>query len=145
MSGKHVFLTGATGSVGGGILAALAAEGGFAVDCLVRRPEAVAAIARAGGRPVTGDMTDEGVFARLRCERDYEFIIHAAQVSYRDSTPAEIDGRERVAVRHLEMLATTATRLMVFTSGVWMYGNAARGRPINEDTPWDRSNFPGSV
>jgi len=132
----RVLLTGSSGSVGSGVLEALVADGGFVVDCLVRGGAAAAAAEARGGRVVTGDMTDDARFDDLRGKHDYEFIVHAAQASYRDHTPAEIDALERQAVRNLEKLCTPATRLMIFTSGVWMYGNGAGGAPITEATPW---------
>ena len=135
MSCRRLFLTGATGTVGGGILEALAATQGYDVDCLVRRPEAAAVVARSGGRPVFGDMADGALFEQLARERSYDFIIHAAQASYRDRTRGEIDDLERRAVRNLEKLRRPATRLMVFTGGVWSYGNGAGGQPITEATP----------
>ena len=136
MSRPRLFLTGATGTVGSGILEALAATPGYDVDCLVRRPEAAAAIVRFGGRPVFGDMADGALFEQLARERSYDFIVHAAQASYRDHASEEIDRLERQAVRNLEKLRGPATRLMVFTGGVWSYGKGAAGKPITEATPF---------
>lgn len=135
MGKETVFLTGSSGSVGSGVLESLVADGGFDVDCLVRSPATAAAAEACGGRAIPGDMGDEALFERLRGGRDYHFIVHAAQASYRDHPPSAIDALERQAVRHLEKLRSTATRLMVFTSGVWMYGDGAAGGTITEDTP----------
>jgi nucleoside-diphosphate-sugar epimerase len=130
-----VFLTGASGTVGGGVLEAFVADGEFEVVCLARGARTAAAIEARGGRAVIGDMTDAALFERLREEEAFAFIIHTAQASHVDHAPGRIAALERQAVRNLERLRGPATQLMVFTSGVWIYGNGAGGLPITEDTP----------
>jgi nucleoside-diphosphate-sugar epimerase len=89
-------------------------------------------IERLGGTPVAGDIADEAVFARLRMNAGYDYIIHAAQAHYLHTAREEINRIEKCAVRNLETLAGASTRLMIFTSGVWSYGTGAGGQPLHE-------------
>lgn len=131
----RVFLTGATGTVARGVMAALAESGDYAVTALVRQSADLAMLAGWGAQGVVGDMTDRRCFERLRTTHHFEFIIHTAQASYRTNPQEEIDRAERRAVENLERLATAVTRLMVFTGGVWSYGTGAGGGHINAQTP----------
>jgi nucleoside-diphosphate-sugar epimerase len=130
-----VFLTGATGTVGSGIFEALAADGRVEVTCLVRKATDASRFASRGAHVVIGDMADESFHRSLRAGAEFEFIIHAAQAPYTRHPQDKIDRLERIAARRLEQLASSATRLMLFTGGVWSYGNGARGQPIRETTP----------
>jgi len=136
MGHPRVFLTGATGTVGGGVLEALASAGCYDVTCLVRQPHDVAHIERSGARAAVGDMEDMAFFQRLRGTQAFEFIIHAAQAPHQRHPQEEIDRLERIAVRNLERLCSPATRVMIFTGGVWSYGTGANGGLINELTPF---------
>jgi nucleoside-diphosphate-sugar epimerase len=62
-SDAPVFLTGATGFIGGRLAAALDARG-RRLRCLVRAPERAGALARLGAELVVGDVTDADVMAR---------------------------------------------------------------------------------
>ncbi len=134
MTTESVFLTGASGTVGSGILEVLAAAG-YEVDCLVRQADDAEAINQAGGHAIMGDMTNPEVFRRLSSGRGYTYIIHAAQAHYRNHSTEEIHRQEKIAVENLETLSGPDTRLMVFTCGVWIYGNCAPGKFIDESTP----------
>ncbi len=136
MKNETVFLTGATGTVGSGVLEVLTSAG-FEVQCLVRRPEAARAINQAGGKTVSGDMTDPEVFRRLSATHDFTSIVHTAQAHYRNHSTEEIHRQERIAVDNLEILRSASTRLMVFTAGVWIYGHCANETFIDESTPYD--------
>lgn len=61
MSGRDgpVFLTGATGFIGGRLAAALSARG-CRLRCLVRRPERASALVALGAELIRGDVTDHG-------------------------------------------------------------------------------------
>jgi nucleoside-diphosphate-sugar epimerase len=131
----RVFLTGATGTVGTGILAALVAAGDFDVTALVRNPRDAARVEQRGVRVVVGDLAEPGGWLAGVSDPGFDFVIHAAQVSYRDHSQAEIDRVERQAVTHLEQIASAETRLMIFTAGVWSYGTGAAGGLIHERTP----------
>lgn len=135
MARFEVFLTGATGTVGSGILESLTSTGNYHVTCLVRDPGQFAAVEAFGARAILGDMADAELFRRTGAEHSFEFIIHAAQAHYRRFSAEEVDRLERLAVRNLEWLHGARTRLMVFTGGVWSYGRGASGGPINESTP----------
>lgn len=131
----RVFLTGATGTVGRGVLAALIEDGNYDVMGLVRRPADGMALADLGVQGVVGDMTDRACFEQLRATHAFDFIVHAAQASYHNHSREEIDRWERMAVDNLERLACPATRLLIFTGGIWSYGTGADGGRINEQTP----------
>lgn len=134
MANETVFLTGATGTVGSGILEVLTSAG-YEVHCLVRRLDSAQAITRTGGQVIIGDMTDPEVFRKLSPKHSFAYVIHAAQAHYRHHSTEEIHRQERSAVENLEILRTSNTRLMVFTGGVWIYASCTPKSFIDESTP----------
>lgn len=135
MAKRTIFLTGATGTVGSGILEVLSKTGKFDVTCLLRDYRKAVQVQALGAQVVVGDMSDDLLFDRLRGRHSYEFMIHAAQADYGRHSTDEIDGLEVRAVRNLEKLGNDGTRLMVFTSGVWSCGTGSNGQAITETTP----------
>lgn len=131
----EVFLTGATGTVGRAILAELLATGRFAVTTLVRSDAAALEVESLGAVAVCGAMEDSRVFEALAGRARYDFIIHAAQAHYSEFSTEEIDRLDRRAVENLERLRSDETRLMVYTSGVWVYGAMPPGSLISERSP----------
>jgi uncharacterized protein YbjT (DUF2867 family) len=98
----RIFLTGATGYVGGAVLDALL-RGGHAVTALVRNNEKAARIAEKGAHPVIGDLADaESYRAAAEAQDGY---VHAAYDS-RGAHGATVD-RTR-ARRHHRRGQTTA-------------------------------------
>lgn len=61
--GRLVFLTGATGFIGGRLARALDARG-YRLRCLVRAPERAAGLVELGAELVVGDVTDAGAMAQ---------------------------------------------------------------------------------
>jgi dihydroflavonol-4-reductase len=61
--GRLVFLTGATGFIGGRLARALN-DRGYRIRCLVRSPERAAALAAMGAELIVGDITDETALAK---------------------------------------------------------------------------------
>jgi nucleoside-diphosphate-sugar epimerase len=144
----NVFLTGATGTIGSTILEVLASTEEFSVDCLIRRPESGVRVQAAGGNVVIGDMTDADCLDDISARKDYGYIVHAAQAHYVEHSAAEIRAKDLQAVTNLELLRSSETKLMVYTSGVWMFGHQNQGVRISETTPHrpfasavDRSNL----
>jgi len=126
----RVFVTGASGYVGGAVASALARDG-HAVTGLVRSEAAARRVAAEGVTPAPGDMSEpDGLRAAAR---GADVIVHcAAEWSPRLH---ELDGRVTRALLE-EAAAGGHRRLFVYTSGVWLYGDTG-GRPVDEDSPLD--------
>jgi len=124
----RVFVTGASGYVGGAVAAALA-RAGHEVSGLVRSRTAAHRLAAVEVIPVTGDMSDpDGLRAAAR---NADALVHcAAEWSPR------LHELDRAATGALLEEAATSDRpqLLVYTSGVWLYGDTA-GRPVDEASP----------
>ncbi|MGY1708579.1 NAD(P)H-binding protein [Geodermatophilus sp. SYSU D00758] len=121
----HVFLTGGTGLIGSGVLAALLTDGHH-VSALARSDSSAAALQAAGAAVVRGDVTDLEVLAAAA--RGADGVVHTASTAAAD--PGVLD-----AV--LGALAGTG-KPYVHTSGVWTYGSG----PLDEDTPFDPAALP---
>lgn len=124
-----VFLTGATGFVGGHVLAALL-ERGYRVRALVREGRSLPA--RDGCEPVRGDLTTTG--ALVPALRDCRFLVHTAAVY-------SFAARDRAAIRRINVAGTRglleAARIAgveraVVTSSSAAAGPAHAGRPADE-------------
>ncbi len=130
MSAEEVFLTGATGFIGGHVIDALL-ERGYAVRALVRAPGALPP--RAGVTEVVGDVTRGGelVVSMHGCSA----LIHtAAAYSF---APAD---RARIRVTNvagtagiLEAARLAGVERAVVTSSSATVGPAREGRPATED------------
>jgi nucleoside-diphosphate-sugar epimerase len=123
-----VFVTGATGYLGGAIAARLA-RSGYEVRGLVRDLGRASTIAAAGVEPVVGDLGAlEGLLAELETG---DAVVHAA---YDASDPPRLDQRA------LEAFRTAAQegriRRLLYTSGIWVHGDTG-GRVVDESSPLD--------
>lgn len=130
MSGDEVFLTGATGFIGGHIVDALL-EAGHPVRALVRVRGSLAV--RAGVSEVVGDITRSGEL--VGSLRGCRFLVHAA-AAY-SFAPAE---RARVRVTNvagtagiLEAARLAGVERAVVTSSSATVGPARPGRPASEE------------
>jgi nucleoside-diphosphate-sugar epimerase len=121
----HVFLTGGTGLIGSGVLAALLAHG-HQVSALARTETSATALQEAGATAVRGDVADAEVLAAAA--RAADGVVHTASTAPGD--PGVLD-----AV--LGALAGTG-KPYVHTSGVWTYGSGL----LDEDTPVDPGCLP---
>ena len=119
----NVFLTGATGFIGSGVLAALVSAG-HSVTALVRTEDKAASVRRDGVSPVVADMRDAEVVRRLAAEADA--VITTASPG--DETRAAAESAFADAV--LAGLRHGAT--FVRTGGVWVHGS---GADLTEDGP----------
>jgi nucleoside-diphosphate-sugar epimerase len=107
----NVFITGATGFIGGGVARAMIARGDR-VTALVRPATDASSLERAGARIVRGELVD---LPSLRSEvARSEVSIHAAQAQ---ENTADAD---RTAI---EVFTSMPRGVFVFTSGVWVLGN----------------------
>jgi nucleoside-diphosphate-sugar epimerase len=124
----HVFITGATGYVGGAVADRLVAAG-HAVHGLARSDAAAAALAARGIAPVRGELRDAPALAAAA--RAADAVIHAATTNGPDNPAADEAARRAV----LGALAGTG-RPFVYTSSVWLLGGA-RGTVLDDDAPPD--------
>jgi nucleoside-diphosphate-sugar epimerase len=124
---RTVLVTGATGTVGGAVVDALAASGRYIIHAVVRRPlpDRGSIVLR------IADLSLPGFSAALN-DTEYDFIIHCAQprIDREPTSPGE-DFDLRV-VRELERLCTSKTQRLLYTSGVWVYGHQPAGQRIRE-------------
>jgi nucleoside-diphosphate-sugar epimerase len=124
----RVFVTGASGYVGGAVAAALA-RAGHEVSGLARSQAVARRFPAVEVSPVIGDMSDpDGLRAAAR---DVDAIVHcAAEWSPRCH---ELD---RLATSALleEAASSGRPRLFVYTSGVWLYGDTG-SRAVDEESP----------
>jgi len=115
----HVFLTGATGHIGGFVLDAFM-RGGHSVSALVRGSSNAELVARRGARPVLGDLSKFDSYGEAAAQANA--IVHIA--FDRSTRGPELD---RVATRALLDMAarSSASRpvAFVYTSNVWVLGD----------------------
>jgi nucleoside-diphosphate-sugar epimerase len=119
----RVFVTGATGYVGGAVAEALRAAGHEVVG-LARSEEAARRLEAAGCTALRGSLADADVLARGGREADA--TIHAAATGAADQ--AEVDAAAVQAL--LDALAGSGNPF-VYTSGVWVLG--ATGDAVADD------------
>lgn len=146
-----VFVTGASGFVGGAVLRRLVASGAD-VTALVRTDEAATRVGRAGARSVRGDVLEP---AGLReAMRGAEVVFHAAGVVAPCARDPSAMLRTNVigTANVVEAAAAVGARRLVHTSST-----AAIGEPLgtlaDEDTPhrgwfvsgYERSKFESEV
>jgi nucleoside-diphosphate-sugar epimerase len=131
----RIFLTGATGYIGGAVLDSLV-RGGHVVTALVRDNEKAARVAARGGQPIIGNLGDpESYRAGLDAQDGY---VHTAFDAASGRGPAI----ERIALEAImsaarrprtATLAAGHTRFVTYTSGVWVLGRTPD--PATEETP----------
>ncbi|HST57798.1 MAG TPA: NAD-dependent epimerase/dehydratase family protein [Longimicrobium sp.] len=119
----RVFVTGATGYVGGAVAEALRAAGHEVVG-LARSDEAARRLEAAGCTALRGSLADADVLARGAREADA--TIHAAATGAADQ--AEVDTAAVHAL--LDALAGSGTPF-IYTSGIWVLG--ATGDAVADD------------
>lgn len=120
-----IFITGATGYIGGSVSAALMAAG-HQVSGLARSDEATVALAKLGIRPVRGTLDDSEVLARAALDADV--TVNAANAGHRTAAAAM-----------LKALANTG-KSFLHTDGSSIVGTRSRGELVekvfDEDTPF---------
>jgi len=120
-----IFITGASGYIGGAVAAALA-EAGHAVSGLARSDETAAALAARAITPVAGTLDDAEVLADAALKADV--TVNAANAGHRGAAQAMIAA-----------LSGTG-KAFIHTSGSSIVGTRARGELVeavyDEDTPF---------
>src|SRR5690349_5189140 len=121
----NVFITGATGFIGGSVAQRLLAAG-HRISGLVRNPAQADALAASGITPVAGTLDDHEVLAREA--RAADAVINAASSDHRGALDAFIEG------------LTGSGKVLLHTSGSSIVGDAAAGEPI--DAVYDEDHLP---
>src|SRR5215472_14127712 len=131
----RIFLTGATGYIGGAVLEALV-RGGHDVTALVRTNEKARRVAKRGAHPALGNLAAPDSFKGAAVAQDG--YVHTAFDYSANGGPAV----DRIAIDALLAAAkrprTAGTsvphkRFVIYTSGVWVLGKTPE--PAAEDAP----------
>ena len=124
----RIFVTGATGYIGGAVAVALR-RAGHDVRGLARSPEKAARMRRYEIEPVVGDMTHPGSYHEALDE--CAVLVHAAV----DFAAGVVDP-DRAVIGTFLAAGTRGSRpkTVLYTSGVWVYGDTG-GRRADETTP----------
>jgi nucleoside-diphosphate-sugar epimerase len=119
----NVFLTGATGYIGGAIAEALRAAG-HTVSGLARSDQAANALAAKGITPVAGDLNIPASVAKAASDSDG--VIHAGTTN---------DGRiDQAAVQAMLDALRGSGKPFLYTSGIWVLGDTG-GKVADESWP----------
>ncbi len=131
----RIFLTGATGYIGGAVLDALV-RGGHDVTALVRNSEKARGVAKRGGHPLIGNLAEpESYKAAADAQDGY---VHTAFDRPSGRGP-EIDRAALATIIAAAKRPRTASptapakRFIIYTSGVWVLG--PQPDPVAEDAP----------
>lgn len=123
-----IFVTGASGFIGSAVAEELA-RSGHDVLGLVRSETKGRALAAREVRPVVGTMQEPGGWSDAA--RDCPVLVHCAAEMSADFT--QLDRRTIDALLE-SARAARAPRLVVYTSGVWVYGDTGT-RCVDESSP----------
>ena len=122
----RIFLTGATGHIGSGVLDALI-RAGHQVTALVRDNEKASRVAARGAHPVVGNLADSESY-RATADAQDGYIHTAFDTS---ATGVALD-RQAIdtflaAARRPRTTSTlpVAPRFLIYTSGTWVVGRAS--------------------
>ena len=122
----RVFLTGATGYIGGVVCEALV-RNGHAVAALVRPSARAQALQRKGVEVLTGDLSD--IVENREALGGFDAYVHTAFES--SSRGIELD---ELVIRTIREVAWRSGRAaFIYTSGVWVLG--ATREPVDEAAP----------
>jgi len=131
----RVFVTGATGFVGGGIVRALRQRGHEVVG-LVRDPSRAKGLTALGVELVTGNMLVPDTYIPHVAQVDA--VIHAAQAGasgrFTRKTIAQLDGGDATMTHALADACVTHGKRFVYTSTCFIYGDHG-AEWITEETP----------
>ncbi|KAG6864529.1 hypothetical protein C0991_008930 [Blastosporella zonata] len=134
MSTPNIFFTGATGYIGGSVLARFLTHSDIAshkITLLVRSPEKAAKFAAFGVKTVVGSQTDIDLVEKLASEADV--VVSTADSDYLPAIQAILRGLEK---RHK---ATENVPIIIHTSGTGVLADNAKGA-YPTDTVYDDAN-----
>jgi nucleoside-diphosphate-sugar epimerase len=124
---SRIFITGASGYLGGAIAVRLA-RAGHEIIGLVRTPEHAELLRRGGVQPQLGDLTKPETFVSVL--KNCDAAVHASDA--REGSPAALDQKA------LEAFGDAAEdgrlRRLLYTSGLWVHGDV-HGETIDESAP----------
>lgn len=115
----RIFLTGATGYIGAGVLDALV-RAGHDVTALVRTAEKARSVTARGGRPVLGDLSDAASYRDVA--EAHDAYIHTARDQSARSAEIEQITVETLAERARKPRTGGNGRVLIYTSGLWVLG-----------------------
>lgn len=124
----NVFVTGATGYIGGAV-AAVFRRAGHRVFGLVRSSEKARSLAREEIVPVLGDLAAPESF--LAVARGCDLFVHCAS---ENSSATVVRDRAAIDTFLAASRDANAPRAFLYTSGVWVYGDTG-GRTVDETSP----------
>lgn len=128
-SRPKILLTGATGCIGGRLLAALEARG-YPVRCMTRRPEALAGRAGARTSVVRGDCLDPASLPDALAGIDTAYyLVHSM------GGTADFEAQDRAAARNFGAAARTAgVRRIVYVGGLGASSGLSRHLRSRQET-----------
>eukprot|EP00160_Parvularia_atlantis_P012850 Unigene2623_Nuclearia_a/m.8108 Unigene2623_Nuclearia_a/g.8108 ORF Unigene2623_Nuclearia_a/g.8108 Unigene2623_Nuclearia_a/m.8108 type:complete len:297 (+) Unigene2623_Nuclearia_a:42-932(+) len=130
---RSVFVTGATGSIGFSVVEAFVAAG-YKVSGLARSDESAAKLRAKGVEPVRADLTDYK--AVVAAAQQADVTVHAGLVTD-FAVFAKVD-REI----SLELINGLAGKKLLYTSGVWIYGDHGEQVVDEDDAAPVEKSFP---
>lgn len=123
-----IFITGATGYIGGNVAAALAKQG-HDILALAHREGAHEELAARGYETVAGDLADPESLAGAA--RQADATVHAANTNDEQSA-----ARDDAAVRAMVDAVEGSDAAFIYTSGIWVLGERS-DEPATEGAPVD--------
>src|SRR2546428_6449591 len=126
----RIFLTGATGYIGGAVLDAVL-RAGNQVTALVRDPENAERVSKRGIQPVLGDLSKPASYAPAAEVCDG--IVHTALESSARRPRVDRQAIDTLMDAARRRAPSGQPRFFVYTSGVWVLGSTPT--PATEDAP----------
>lgn len=134
---SSVFVTGATGFIGGALLDRLLADG-RPVRALIRTDTAAEQLAARGVEPVIGDLANESALSAGVQGIDTVFHVAGVNQMCTSNPDAMMTGNVDGTLAVFRAAATAGVSCMVYTSSAVAVGHAGKGRLANETTMHDR-------
>ncbi|HEX8361405.1 MAG TPA: NAD-dependent epimerase/dehydratase family protein [Longimicrobium sp.] len=132
-----VFLTGATGHIGGAVAEELI-RAGHTVTALVRNADSAARVAALGASPLVADLREPESYRAAATEADV--LVHTAFEYNRDGSEVHSTDRAAVAAMLQAARESGAERRVIYTSSAYLLGGLPG--PVDEDV--DTAGAPAS-